>query len=105
MKSSPVRVGLLQAFGIAIYVILFAFFIHNIEFWLKDVSTHPTFNMVLILLLFIISAVVCASLMFGYPISLFFNGEKKIALRIVFWGVIWLLVLFVGMFVGYLIFF
>jgi hypothetical protein len=94
MKNISAKTGFLQALGIALYVGGFAFSVQNISAWAKATSltTNPMFGMMIFLLVFIISATICASLMFGHPISLFMKGEKKKAIHTVFWTVGWLVV-------------
>ncbi len=85
-RISPGVAAFLEAAGIFVYVALFAFFSQTSTF--KNMG--PMVNITLVLLVFIFSAIVCASIMFGYPTFLFLAGEKKQAVRILAMSVVWL---------------
>lgn len=87
-RISPGVAAFLQAAGIVAYVALFALIAQTVGAGFRNVG--PIASITLMLLVFIFSAVVCASLMFGYPLFLFLAGEKKQAVRIVATSVVWL---------------
>lgn len=98
-KNSPAKIGLLQALGIALYVSLFASVMWNIGEWGRNTGIKlPEIAIAIIMLTtFIVSATICASLMFAYPISRFMKGEKKEAYQTVAYSVMWL-VIFLALF-------
>ena len=94
-KLSPQSIGFLQACGLTLYILFIATvmnFISGKDF-LPDTFLAPA----IFLMLFVISALISASLVFGYPVVLFFNGRKEAAIKIVLWTgicmVVFLLVL------------
>ena len=97
MKHSPKIKGLLEAAGLALYVSLFAVVSQQIQPWLMALNPkpQPMLSIILFLLAFIISAIICGAIIFGYPITLFFDGKKSEALKIVFWSAVWLIIFFV----------
>ena len=96
MKFSPRILGLFQAAGLTLYVSIFAITGHLIEQWLKaeGIQLQPPLAIIIFLLAFIISAIVSASIVFAYPIFLFFGNEKDEAVRVVLWSLGWLIVSF-----------
>ena len=90
MKLSLPFIGFLQALGVFLYVSLVALF-----FWKgNDVfGVAPDYlGPLLVLLLFVFSALVCALIVLGYPITLFCEKkENKKALRLVAYSAFWLL--------------
>ncbi len=97
MIFSSKTLGFFQAAGLALYVIVFAASVQWFQQWLiiQNVHTGPMLSIILFLLAFVISAIICGSLIFAYPILLFFDGKKDKAISIVFWSAVWLIVLFV----------
>lgn len=92
MKTSPRVIGLIQASGLALYVGLFAALIQQIQNWFPPtgVQLPPGMGIVLFLLAFVISALICGSLILGYPILLFSSGKHREAVKIVLWSLLWL---------------
>lgn len=106
MKKSSIKTGFYQALGIAIYVSIFAVLAWNIGQWADSTSFDlpDVAQIAFMLTVFIISATICSSLMFAYPISLFMKGERKEAYATVGFSVMWL-VIFLGLFgIGVLLF-
>ena len=97
MKSSPKIVGLFQALGVALYISIFALFANSFQAWVSSyaLDPNPVFGIILFLLAFVISALVCSSFALAYPLTLFFGGERGYALKIVSWTAVWLVVFFV----------
>lgn len=93
-KKSTVKIGLLQALGIAVYVSIFALTAWNIGEWARNTGVElPEIMMMIIMLTtFIVSATICASLMFGYAIARFMKGERKEAYATVGYTVMWLVI-------------
>ncbi len=97
MIFSSKTLGFFQAAGLALYVIVFAASVQWFQQWLviQNVHINPAFSIALFLLVFVISAIICGSLIFAYPILLFFDGKKDKAISIVFWSAVWLIALFI----------
>ena len=107
MKYSPKRIGLLQAAGLALYVGFFAVLAFSIRELTEEggLSVHPIVGVSLFLLAFVISAIISGSIVLAYPLTLFFDGRRRDALKIVFWNAVWLIAIFfavavAGLFVG-----
>lgn len=97
-KTSPLQIGILQGGLVSLYVLLFASIVTGLDKSIPQPS--PALAVSAFLLAFIISALVCASAVFGYPLVLAFKGKIKRAIEIVAWTAatimtIALLVLFV----------
>ncbi|GEM_PF-346362 len=92
MKFSSKVIGIIQAAGITLYVSLFGIFIQNIKQWLAlhNIQEHPILGIILFLLTFIVSALVCGSIVFTKPILLFFDGKRVEAFKVVLWSLLWL---------------
>ena len=97
-KASPKIIGLLQALGLILYVSLFALSSRVVIEWLKlrfDVpGSESVVPMTAFLLAFVTSSLICASIVFAYPLLLFFRGDKEMPIRIVLWNVVWLILAF-----------
>jgi len=99
MKFSAKFAGFLQASALALYVGLFAIVVQRAQLWAQanKVMLGPATGITLFLLAFVVSALICGSLAFGYPAFLFFSNKKGAAVRTVLWNIAWLLV-FLGAF-------
>jgi hypothetical protein len=97
MSSSPKTRGLIQAASITLYVSLFATSVQSAQRWLIEhhIQQHPILSIILFLLVFIISTLICGSIIFTKPILLFFDGKRAEALKIVLWSLLWLIGFFV----------
>ena len=83
----------MQAAALTFYIFIATFLIQNAPNWLKPV---PQFiSAFLFLLFFAISILISASIILGYPITLFFDGQRKIAIQMVLWSTFWLFVIFI----------
>jgi len=89
---SPLTVGLIQATGIAVYVSAVSQIMQFGATYFKGPGTIWTTLMLLLLL--VTSALVCALITLGYPIFLFLDGKGKRALTIVGWNAFWLVIFF-----------
>lgn len=93
MKRSPALVALLQVSGVILYVLAL---VSTINYF----STHaqysdfdnPLLGMSIFLLTFVTSALICGSLILGYPVQLFLDNEKRRAIEIVLWSAAWLVI-------------
>ena len=98
MKLTNRRIGLLQAAGLVIYVSLFAITIQQIQGWfmVREIEPGPVLGIILFLLTFIISAIICASMALAYPAFLFFGHRQAAAVKIILWTLTWLIIFFVA---------
>ncbi len=107
MNTSPKLIGFLQAFGLAAYVGLFALFTQTILPILRakfPTDPNPIVPMTLVLLAFVTSGLICATIAFCYPAYLFFHDKKEYALRVVLWSAAGLAVISALVLGGVLIF-
>jgi hypothetical protein len=87
------RKGFVQAFGITLYCSLVGAFIWNGNAVFGKVPNY--IGPVLFLLLFSVSALICALIVFYQPYRLFFDGKKKDAIDLVLATTGWLLFFFI----------
>jgi hypothetical protein len=95
MKKTPTVVGLMQAVGLALYITLFATIATYAGNSNLGINIQPPLAIIVFLMAFIISASICFSIAFVYPIKLFFEDKKREAVQTILWMIGWLLVLFV----------
>ena len=79
-KLRPNAIGLLQALGVVIYIVLISTFLHYTNKFFE--TTPEIFVMILMLSLLVFSVAVTGSLVFLYPIYLLINKQKKESLII-----------------------
>lgn len=84
-KISPLRIGVLQGGLVCLYVLLFAISVISLDGFSPE-KVAPVLAITIYLLVFIISALVCSSLVLGYPLILAFKGNIKRAIQIVAWS-------------------
>jgi len=89
MKINQKLIPPLEAAGLTGYVTLVVTLMSNMEKNSSDGGGMVTG--IIVLLLFVTSALISASIMLGYPALLFFRGEGKTALKIVLQSIGWLL--------------
>lgn len=97
MKNhSPRVIGFLQALGLCAYIALFSTTVFLVQRWVvaHAFQPHPVLVITSFLLAFVISALISGSLILAYPATLFFDGKKQEALRIIFLSAIWLIAIF-----------
>lgn len=92
-KASVQLVAFLQATGLVIYLGLLALFFNNVVPNL-DESANEVYAPIVMLLLFIISAVITSSLVLGRAGVLFWDKKYAQAFRLVAWTVGWCLLYF-----------
>ncbi len=99
MKYSPASIGLFQAAGLTAYVSIFALLVQSVQqiTILRNLNLPPVLGITIFLMTFIISALICGSIALLYPTELMLAGNKKEALRIIFWTLGWLVVFFLIM--------
>lgn len=94
MPTSVKVLGFLQALGVAIYVLLVGGFMWNMQHFFGN-QPDQFWAPIMVLLLFITSAMICASIVFYKPITWFFiENKKKQALELVLHTTAWLFVFF-----------
>ena len=96
MKYTPLKIGLLQAVALSLYIGFFAVSVFKMQNWIytTGVTAHPIVGILIFLFAFVISALISGSIIFAYPVTLFFDGHKREALGIVFWSAVWLIIIF-----------
>jgi hypothetical protein len=97
MKMTPRLIGFLQALGLTAYISLVATFIQTMNGWFRNQQPTPVAGTVLILLLFIFSALVSASIILGYPAKRFLAGDRSGAVHIIAWSAFWMVVIVIGL--------
>ncbi len=104
----PLRaIGLFQAAGLTLYVSIFAVIVELMQEWVRrvNVTPSPIVPMVLFLLAFIVSGLICSVIAFRYPAILFFADKKHEALKAIVFTAAWLLFFFVVfLLLGFVIF-
>ncbi len=84
--------GLGFAIGVTVYVSLVVGLMMNLQNVLGVRPGQEFIGGLVILLLFVLSAAVVGSLIFGRPVYLYFSGEKKQSVLLVASTIVWLLV-------------
>ncbi len=92
---NPKKLGFLQALGVTLYCSLIGIFFWKGNEIFGKVSNY--FGPVTFLLLFAVSVLICALLVFYKPYKLFFAGKKKEAVDVVLFTAL-------GLFISLLIF-
>ena len=88
-KISPPFLGFLQASFLFVYVFFCSLFFANPPFGKSIANTF--LGPLMFLLLFVISALICALISLGYPLYLAFNKQIRKAIVIILWTLIWLI--------------
>ena len=97
-KKKLVLISLLQALGQALYIDLVGLIFWRGNEWFGKMNFY--LGPVLFLTLFVVSALISAFIVFGYPITLFFVKKKqKDAIKLVIYTGGWLLLLLIVLFV------
>jgi len=99
MKNSKlVIIGLLNAFGVAAYIVGVSLIIRNGEkiFGKMDNFLGP----IAFLLLFVLSAAITGALTLGRPIMLYIRGSKTEAIKLFFYTVGWLFIITLIVFIA-----
>lgn len=100
MTKPLIQRSILNALGVVAYVSLVATIMRFGNTWFGKEDTYLTG--IAVLLLLCVSAAVVGSLVFGYPVILFLNGQKKegvsMAMATIGWLAIAMVLVFVAMF-------
>jgi len=71
-KRTPLFVGFIQSFLLSLYIFLVAYFMTNAESMIGSFDNSPQFlGPMMALTLFIVSAMISATIVLGYPFYLF----------------------------------
>lgn len=85
-----VWLSLAQAVGTLIYIFIVAIFLYYSD---SIVNQTPTFLApVAYLLLLVVSATIVGSIVLGKSLTMYLDGEKKSAVKLLFYTVAWLLI-------------
>lgn len=90
-KNRIIYLSLGHALATATYVVIVAFFMSAADDLMKEASNSVV--IIGMLLLFTVSAAITGLLVFGRPVYLFLEGNKKEAIHFALYTVGWLLVL------------
>ena len=84
MKNSTLaKWGAAQAFGVFVYILLLAAFFNGANDWFGQ-ADQKIVTPVAALLLFVFSALVTGGLVLGKPLMLYFDGQKKEGVKLLF---------------------
>lgn len=86
-------IAFLQSVGVVAYIAIFAVIVQSAEAIVGPMDPSPIVSMTLFLLAFVTSALICSTIVFGYPITLFLDGKRREALETVGWTMGWCIVL------------
>jgi hypothetical protein len=92
MKSSNFKVAFLQAVGLAAYISILVSIMNATHDFNIESHVGPLLAGILMLTLFVFSALVSGLIILGRPVFLFANGKKRDAVTIVIMSAGWLLV-------------
>ena len=99
-KLRPWAAGLVQALGLLLYVTLFVLVVLNTERIMGARMEQEVIGVISVLLAFVTSALTCGTIALGYPAYLFFSGERKKAVQIIGWNIIWLILISILALIG-----
>ncbi len=92
MQTSPKLIGLLQALGLLTYIALLALSVITLSSWVRPIDTPSSpLPIIIFLLTFVTSALICSAIAFAYPIRLSMQGKKETAMQVVLSTILWLL--------------
>lgn len=106
MKHSYWLAGFLEAAGIVFYISVFAIAVGYLSPWFAmHQDLGQVTGIIIFLLTFVFSALVCGALALAYPLLLVLKkGEWKNALLVLSWAAVWLFlflaIILVGVFVA-----
>lgn len=92
-RRTPLFVGFLQSLTLSLYIFLVGSLMTNSKDWFSGVQDLPILAPMVMLTLFIFSAVISGTIVLGYPLYLFWIEKKvKRALTVVFATALFLLI-------------
>lgn len=89
MKKELISKSFINATGVFLYISAITWFMSNSKNIFGGTSDHVAG--IFMLLLFVISATITATLVLGKPILLYIEGSKKEAMKMLFYTVGWLI--------------
>lgn len=96
MHLSPAFIGFLQTVGFLVYIAFFAVLMTNASALFGPMNQASLLGPMLLLSLFVFSAIICASTMLGYPFYVFWERKDfKTAAAIIGSSVFWLFIFIV----------
>ncbi|MDD3711580.1 MAG: hypothetical protein PHP37_03215 [Patescibacteria group bacterium] len=85
MKNSKlIRRGIINALGVFAYIFLLAVFMNKANTWFGQ-TDHDIITPVIVLLMFVFSALVTGGLVLGKPIMLYLDGKKKEGINLIWY--------------------
>jgi len=85
MKNSKlVKWGIIHSIGVLSYIILLSLFMNNASRWFGE-EDKEIITPIVVLLLFVFSALVTGGLVLAKPIMLYIDGHKKESVRLLFY--------------------
>lgn len=90
-KNDILKRAFVNAFGVAAYVIAFAWIVNHAEKWFPEKESW--LGPALFLIVFIVSACVTASLVLLKPVLLYLEGHKKDAVHLFAYTIVFLILL------------
>ncbi len=95
MKKSLTQIAFLNALGEVAYILLVALFMINTKALFGEVKEPSILIPVVMLLLFVISALISGLLILAKPITLFMGGAKKDAVTLTLYTLVFLVLFFI----------
>ncbi len=92
-NSKLISRSLVHALGVLVYVAAVAWIMTNGDRLFSGPMAESIFGPISFLLLFVLSAAVVGLLVFAKPAMMYFDGQKKEAVKLVLYTVIWLAVI------------
>ena len=86
-------VGLLEAAGLTCYIVFIVLcmnFLSGPDGYLS--AQNEILAGIVMLMMFVVSALVSASIILAYPAALFLNNKRGAAVKIVIWSIAWLVI-------------
>jgi len=96
-----VLTGVLDSLGTVVYIIAVTTFLNNAQRIFGD-EENKFFIPIIMMLLFVLSALITGSLVLGKPIILYLDGQKKEGIKLLFYTAISLAVILVLVILAYL---
>lgn len=101
-NQKPSILSLLHAVAVIAYIILVVFIMNSMD-TLFSGKSDTFWTPVLVLMLFVVSAVVTGSLVLGRPIYLYLDNQKKEAVKFLIFTIGWLFIFMLLAFVIYIL--
>jgi hypothetical protein len=92
-KNKLIKRAFLDAFGVIAYISLFSFIINNLEHWTGSKPDNHFLAPVFFLSMFIVSACITGSLVLLKPVLLYLDGQKKEAVNLFLYTIVFLAIM------------